>query len=164
MIAFLTHHFRYYTRNSWNQSTSYANNVKLRNLNIPAKLRDKAYEFLNARCDEYWFDIRDIFSDFECKTGYSAGFNGRSDGYIVMYDTECEDNRLVVMPGRSIDMYEDFEDWETEDIAERVKIVQAFDEMCDEIRDTFLRYIEDCDIKDVEVIRRETIRVAELVR
>ena len=34
MIAFLTNHFRYSTMNSWNQMTSYANNVKLHNLLI----------------------------------------------------------------------------------------------------------------------------------
>lgn len=28
MIAFLKNHFRYDTMNSWNRSTSYANNVK----------------------------------------------------------------------------------------------------------------------------------------
>lgn len=35
MIFFLANHFRYYTINPWNRLTSYANNVKLQNLEIP---------------------------------------------------------------------------------------------------------------------------------
>ena len=37
MINFLTTHFRYYTNNSWNLSTSYANNVKIYNLDLTSK-------------------------------------------------------------------------------------------------------------------------------
>ena len=35
MIAFLKKHFRYYTMNSWNKSTSYAKNIKLHNVDKP---------------------------------------------------------------------------------------------------------------------------------
>ena len=33
MISSLEKHFRYFTMNSWNRSTSYARNVKIRSLN-----------------------------------------------------------------------------------------------------------------------------------
>ena len=59
MLEFLNKHFRYYTMNSWNRSTSYANCVKLHALEIPEHLKDKAYEFLYASCDEYRWDIQD---------------------------------------------------------------------------------------------------------
>lgn len=43
MADFLTNHFRYDTMNSWNESTSYANNVKIYNLGIEDKeVLDKA--------------------------------------------------------------------------------------------------------------------------
>ena len=32
MVDFLENHFRYFTMNSWNRSTSFANNMKLYNL------------------------------------------------------------------------------------------------------------------------------------
>ena len=35
MIKYLRKHFRYHTMNSWNKSTSYANNIKLYNIDKP---------------------------------------------------------------------------------------------------------------------------------
>ena len=35
MISFLKKHFRYNTMNSWNRSTSYANNIKLHQIDKP---------------------------------------------------------------------------------------------------------------------------------
>ena len=35
MISFLKNHFRYNTMNSWNRSTSYANTIKLHNVEKP---------------------------------------------------------------------------------------------------------------------------------
>jgi hypothetical protein len=85
MIQFLQGHFRYYTMNSWNNATAYANNVKLRNLNIPHDKRDKAYELLES--EEVFFTINDRISDFSIEHNHlwQAGFNGRSSGYIVLY-------------------------------------------------------------------------------
>ena len=44
MIRFLTTHFRYDTMNSWNQSTSYANNVKVYNLGLTKEQEEKLYD------------------------------------------------------------------------------------------------------------------------
>lgn len=163
MLKFLNAHFRYYTMNSWNRSTSYANCVKLHALDIPEPLKDKAYEFIYASCDEYQWDVRDAINDFIHATGYSAGFNGRSDGYIVMYDTERDaSGALQVYPGRNIDQFEDFEDWEDSSLAERVKLVQEFDKLCDTIRNIFLFYVENSEIQDIEVQHVEVKRVAVL--
>ena len=35
MVKYLRKHFRYNTMNSWNKSTSYANNIKLYNIDKP---------------------------------------------------------------------------------------------------------------------------------
>ena len=40
MVDFLKKHFRYDTMNSWNRSTSYANNIKLHNFEKPADIND----------------------------------------------------------------------------------------------------------------------------
>ena len=48
MISFLENHFRYYTLHSWNRSTSYAHNVKLHSLDLPAELMDAAYSAICA--------------------------------------------------------------------------------------------------------------------
>lgn len=160
MIDFLTKHFRYNTMNSWNHMTSYANNVKLYKLGLPDT--SKAYDFLEAECEEYRLDIHDAITEFTADTGYTAEFNGRSGGYIVMHDTEVDKNgnRRTLM--RGIDEYEDFEDWSIEDIRARVELIQAFDELCDNIRDIFMYYVRNSEIKNVEVITKTTKRIAEI--
>ena len=69
MINFLTKHFRYYTSNPWNRSTSYANNVKLQNLEIPDELREKAYDFIGLESPEYQYAIQELINDFRHETG-----------------------------------------------------------------------------------------------
>lgn len=161
MTEFLLHHFRYYTMNSWNISTSYANNVKLYNLDIPTEYQDRAYELLEI---PDVFDIfSELFNDFTAKTGYTIGFNGRSSGYLVLYDTEYnhETDTLVTYPGRSIDQYEDFEDWSLEDLQERVQLVTAFDQLCDDCRETFIKILKKYDI--VEDIEYKPVHVKRLI-
>lgn len=163
MINYLTNHFRYYTMNSWNRMTSYAQNIKLHNLNIPQELSNKAYDFISCdSTDEYCWDVNDLINEFTAETGYSAGFNGRSGGYIVMYDTELNDRLERRVLSRGIDEYEDFGEWETEDLIKRTTLVQRFDKLCDDIRDLFLDYVARCEIKDIEVIHKETKRIAVL--
>lgn len=85
MIDFLSSHFRYNTMNSWNQSSAYANCVKLYKV-IPDKLQDQAYKLMDTD-DFYAFHINDILTDWDYDQDhiFQAGFNGRSGGYIVMY-------------------------------------------------------------------------------
>lgn len=75
---------RYYTMNSWNRETAPAYNLKIYNV-IPAEFRNKVYEIINF--DEYWLDVKMLISEFEKRTDfeYTAGFNGRSGGYLVLY-------------------------------------------------------------------------------
>lgn len=85
MIAFLAGHFRYDTMNANNARTSYAANVKLRNLKIPAALQDRAYEALEI--EETFDDVRAVLREFAEAHDwrYQIGFNGRSGGYLVLY-------------------------------------------------------------------------------
>ena len=152
MIQFLTVHFRYYTMNSWNRTTSYANNVKLNNLQLPENLDDKAYEFLSAECRDYYYDIDERINMFTRKTGYAAGFNGRSDGYIVLYDTKREDDGYkIIMSG--IDEDTDFDDWSVDELRERTRLVEAFDKLCDDIRDIFIHYVKNAKIEYVTIMQ-----------
>ena len=85
MIDFLTGHFRYDTMNSWNQSTSYAHNVKIHNLGFTREQEQKLYEMIET--DEFYEYIRDILNDFSVRHRYlwQVGFNGRNSGYLVLY-------------------------------------------------------------------------------
>ena len=86
MTAFLKNHFRYHTMNSWNRSTSYANNIKLYNIDKPADIdSDTWWEML---CITDWQEkLRDLLEDFGRNHNWlwQAGINGRSGGYVVLY-------------------------------------------------------------------------------
>jgi len=43
LTKFLRKHFRYNTMNSWNRSTSYANNIKLHNVDKPKDIDDNTW-------------------------------------------------------------------------------------------------------------------------
>ena len=78
----------YDTMNSWNGQKSLAYNLKIYNV-IRSDLRQKAYEIMgdeNIACELY-DDISRFIDDFtvDCGYGYTAGFNGRSGGYLVLY-------------------------------------------------------------------------------
>lgn len=152
MVSFLENHFRYFTMNPWNRLTSYANNMKLHNLGLTDKQLEKAYGMLisdeseNTDISLYNQMVYDVKEAFNQETGYQVGFNGRSGGYLVLYDTNSKGETLV----RSIDDLETFEDWEIEDLQERVKLVSAFDKCCDNMRDVLLDVLENYELVSYE--------------
>lgn len=83
MIDFLKNHSRYNTMNSWNNSTSYAHNVKIYNV-IPKEYKDVAYNIMEQ--GDVYEAINDILSEFrkEHNYEYQITFNGRSNGYLVL--------------------------------------------------------------------------------
>jgi len=165
MVDFLENHFRYNTMNSWNCSTSYANCVKVWCLDLPKELEDKFWELQNIKYDEfYMYDIPDMISDFRHKYGYDVGFNGRSSGYLVMYEMQFTGNgKYGIYPGRSIDMNEDFndkEEWSLYRLKERVELVQAFDKLCDDIRNALIEYLKTHEFIDEEYTEVKTRKIA----
>lgn len=85
MRAFLTQHFRYFTGNSWNASSSYACNMKLYHLGLPRELEDKLWDMLEV--EEFYDPINQLRNQFAEEHDYQwqAAFNGRSGGYLVLY-------------------------------------------------------------------------------
>lgn len=85
MIQYLENHFRYNTMNSWNQSTSYANCVKVHRLDLPEEIMQKAFDMFDSS------EIYDVFGrllhDWADAQSWEwqVGFNGRSGGYLVLY-------------------------------------------------------------------------------
>lgn len=90
MIRFLTEHFRYPTMNSWNRSTSYACNLKLYNLGLEHETENKLYEMMEVQ--EFFDAQRELLLDFgeEHQYRWQAGMNGRSSGYLVLYQGEIK--------------------------------------------------------------------------
>jgi len=115
--------------NSWNRSTSYAHCVKIHSLPHVEGLASDPYDML---CQEAWeMQARNLFDrfDYEHEPDFMVGSNGRSDGYVVLYKSKKDGNRVVCMPGRGIDQNADFEDWDDDDLKERVKLIQDFDRL-----------------------------------
>ena len=148
MWNFLHDHFQYYTMNSWNGSKSIANNVKLYNLGLEGDWWN-VLRYLNdeADCGFLQMDIDAAIREFEAKHHYyKVGFNGRSGGYLVLYNS---DNNCSVLP-ECVDQYDTYEDFKeavkggwnnyrvsdfAKELRDAVTIVREFDKLCDALRD-----------------------------
>lgn len=188
MCRFLAEHFRYNTMNHWNRSTSYACNMKIYNLDVPQETKDKLYDMLG--CEEVYDAVNALIGEFDRSNGYAwqARFNGRSGGYLVLYQggvkqlgyksycTHCGQGNFAsvkktgnvcgkcgrpervdhtvptfepfLTPGKSIDMDEDFEEWCMDELRERVKLVQKFDALADNIVAEVRNMAENCSVKE----------------
>ena len=205
MVKFLKKHFRYNTMNSWNRSTSYANNIKLYNVDKPDDIDNEIWWEL-IWITEWQEKLSDLLEDFGRKYEWQwqAGINGRSGGYVVLYKggikpsgyksycTHCgqknyqeitEDEigicgrcdakarvnfkqthmQVFTWPGKDVDMYEDFENWNLSEIRERVELVQDFDKLCDDIVSAFIDTCRNYRIAEEEILVPKTIKVLEPV-
>jgi len=90
MTDFLQNHFRYNTMNSWNNSTSYACNLKVYRLGLASEIENKLYDMV---CVQGFFDalkpLMDVFAEAH-NYRWQAGMNGRSGGYLVLYQGETK--------------------------------------------------------------------------
>jgi len=171
MTKYLEGHFRYDTMNSWNQSTSYACNMKIYKLGLENCITDKLYNLIQA--DEFFEPLQDLMLNFgnDHNDTWQVRMNGRSGGYLVLYQggrkpsgyksycTACGQQNYTATaetgnicglcrapartdygttpmqtftyPGRSTDMYEDFEDWSMWQLRDRVDLVQDLDRLAD---------------------------------
>ncbi len=90
MTEFLTKHFRYPTMNSWNNSESYACNLKINRLGLSGEIEDKLYELIE--CQKFFYALNDLMDTFAATHNYrwQVGMNGRSGGYLVLYQGEIK--------------------------------------------------------------------------
>lgn len=150
MFNFLKEHRQYYTLNSWNGLKSVANNVKVYNLNLSGD----CYNALTFLQDDDYFTVNMMIEDWEVEhRGYKVGFNGRSGGYLVLYNA---DNNKTVLPDEVDynDTYESYKEMCREyfgsvkaaryKLVEIVKVVQDFDKLCDQLRD----YVDELSTQD----------------
>lgn len=140
MFNFLKEHFSYSTLNSWNGLKSIANNVKLYNLNLTGDWGTA----LNALEKDDYFDVNMMIEDWEADhPNYKVGFNGRSGGYLVLYN---KDNNCNVLPDYIVDGdYEDYKQYikdyygtlkdNRSNLRYLTELVRDFDKLCDDIRD-----------------------------
>lgn len=157
MIEFLTGHYRYHTMNSWNNARSYARNVKVHSLpDLTSEQREKCYALLD--CENVYDQINYPLHEFDrAHPGWTTGYNGRSSGYIVLYQTDGG-RPPRVYPGRGTDGDTDFSDWENEDLEARVALVKDFDDAVDAVIAEFVATADAMQVVEDTVVRYERKR------
>jgi len=71
--------------------------------------------------------------------------------------------QVFTFPGRDVDMGEDFRDWGMEELRQRVRLVQEFDQLCDDISSEYIDTCKNYRISEEEIFVPETIKVLEPV-
>lgn len=153
MFEFLKGHFKYSTLNYWNNLWSIANNVKIYKLGLD-------WEILDILQVDNYFTLNTMIENWEEEhPRYKVGFNGRSGGYLVLYN---EDNNKSVLDYYvdTNDTYEDFKEdvknnygglkWYKQELINQVELVQDFDKLCDNL-------LEECKymLKHYKVVEKE---------
>lgn len=140
MFNFIAEHPTYYTMNSWNGTRSIAHNVKLYNLGLEGDWSRALAHLESGEYDTIHFMVQEWEREHP---GYKVAFNGRSGGYLVLYNKESF--RSAFPENLNYETYEDYKadmrDYygsvkaNRDELVEFVRLVQAFDKLCDEIRD-----------------------------
>lgn len=94
MITYLRGHFRHDTMRSWNNSTSYAANIKIHRLEFPSpEVRARAWDLLNVEASLHDFDH--ILEEFAARHNYRWQIhrNGARGGYLVLYQGMKEESK-----------------------------------------------------------------------
>ncbi len=139
VLDYLKSHYRYFTMNTWNNNTSFANKMKIHNFNLP----DNAYDMLDV--SRIYDDINFLIENFE--DGYThtwqAGFNGRSGGYLVLYSGKGKGH----VNSSTIDW--DYYGEAHKDLRYLAEVVQSFDSLCDDIVETYRYYCENYNVSEL---------------
>ena len=164
---YLKKHFIYYTMNSWNGLRSIANNVKAHNLPLT---KEQYKRFFDLVCDEelneqLYSYINNMLQQFRAiNKGYKVYFNGRSDGYLVLYN----DNNNSSVLNEYIEDASSYEealnnyksDYNTTTKEARANIdycinndfdiVQAFDRFCDDVLNELIKILDSAAVEEEE--------------
>lgn len=89
------------------------------------------------------------------ETGCRCGRCGRN----TRVDYPIPPKQIYTMPGQGVDMDGDFEDWDLETLKCRVKLVEEFDRLCDDIAAEAAWMADNLDIEEQEVLVRTTRKV-----
>lgn len=139
----------YATMNSWNNQDSLAYNLKVYNV-IRKDLRNKAYEIMadDSLSGEIYDTINSMIDDFQraCDYEYTAGFNGRSGGYLVLYKS-CKIRNYQTGESR-IETY--MRGLDEKSVSGNVK--KMFRKLAQDIVDFVERFLQDYEIVEQEIM------------
>lgn len=160
MVVFLSNHFRYFTMSSWNGSTSYAHCIKLHKiLGLPDDIDGVKYDMVfNPRWCNHMSNMIDQFDEANDRN-WQVSTNGRSGGYLVLYQGGIKNGKIVCYPGRSMDQNEDFHDWDIDQLAAKVDIVRDFDMLATDIAIDFVAFCRTYNIIEKTIMVPKTVHI-----
>lgn len=71
--------------------------------------------------------------------------------------------RIITYPGRSLDQGEDFADWDIESLRDRVRLIQSFDRLCQDVLELFCHTCDHYTVIDRQILVPKTVKVLEPV-
>ena len=174
-FGYIHNHFYYYTMNSWNETKSLANNVKIYNLPLTKEQKDKFFELYcdENLIDEMYFHINTILEDFALENEFEIAFNGRSDGYLVAYN---KNNNSNVIDEDLIDFesydevikyYKEYYSWSFRDCQAELKskiernfeICVLFDDCCDDVLNELKYLLDNARVEEEEIAISKKVKV-----
>jgi len=125
---YLKKHYRYNTMHSWNRVTSYAHCIKVTRLGLPGETVDRLFDAISVEGFYSFSGFSDELEEFARRHDYEwrMGINGRSDGYIVLY--QGTKGRPNLHSSTGTDENEDFEHWDRYSVEARFEVVWDFDQ------------------------------------
>jgi hypothetical protein len=66
--------------------------------------------------------------------------------------------QILLYPGQDVDQGEDFEDWSIEQLRDRVKLIQSFDQLCDDIVAELTRLCNEYDVVEEQICVPTTVK------
>lgn len=172
---YINKHFYYFTMNSWNRTTSIANNIKAYNLPLSREQRNKFFEILadESLNNEFYADINSIINDYieNEKVKYNnidVFFNGRNGGYLVLTPANSNKNiinELITDFDNYNEALQDLKGWRSthkeaqaelkEAILNDFEVVKSFDVFCDELLSQTIYILDNAKIESIEYYKKE---------
>lgn len=172
---YIHNHFYYYTMNSWNETKSLANNVKIYNLPLTKEQKDKFFELYcdENLIDEMYFHINTILEDFALENEFEIAFNGRSGGYLVAYNknnnSNVIDEDLIDFESydEAIKYYKEYYSWSFRDCQAELKskiernfeICVLFDDCCDDVLNELKYLLDNARVEEEEIAISKKVKV-----
>lgn len=163
VFTFLKEHPLYFLMNLWNRLQTFAQNIKIYNLDVDREVSDKLFELLDVDSPDVQFIFDDNIRDFkEENPGYTIYTNGRSNGYLILAPDQNDQGKLSDMMGtiKNYDTLDNLkEDYDFEEFKDLAKTVMNFDKTCDSIIQSVISLAENCEIVEEEYTVLKTRKV-----
>lgn len=79
-------------------------------------------------------------------------------GEEARVDYKTPPMQIGIYPGKDTDMGEDFEDWDMYDLKNRVRLVQEFDKLCDDILALVVSMIDNAEVEEETIYVPKTVK------